>query len=170
MTSVWVLAVGLLMAQAAMARGGMADRLGGYVAGCRAALLTGDVSAFRDLTVETEMVTDTVSVMGWRGADQGGLTVSLLRRGASSGVCDVAFRPLGPDAAELDALARLAEDLAVAELAKPDARVEMAQAGQVVLACDQGRGTALFLDPTAKGQGFAAQLATVPPHRMECRE
>ncbi|KMW60183.1 hypothetical protein AIOL_000336 [Candidatus Rhodobacter oscarellae] len=146
----------------------MAERLAGYVEGCRAALLTGEVGAFADLEEETRAVTETVTILGWRGADEGGLTVSLLRRGEASGVCDVAYRPLGPDAAELTALAQLSEALAVAEMAKPGSKVELAQAGQVILTCAETRGMALFLDPTAKGRGFAAQLATVPAYRMGC--
>jgi hypothetical protein len=150
------------------AQAGMAERLEGYVAGCRDALVMGDVSSFADLTLETETVTEAVTVMGWRGVEEGGLTVSLLRRGAGSGVCDVSYRPLGPTPDLLAALDALAARLAVAEMAKDPSRVEMAQAGQVILSCAGARGMALFLDPTAKGQGFAAQLANVPPHRMTC--
>ncbi|MEL7116757.1 MAG: hypothetical protein AAGP08_14445 [Pseudomonadota bacterium] len=146
----------------------MADRLEGYVDGCRDALLSGNVSHFAELTLETETVTDAVTVMGWRGPEEGGLTVSLLRRGTSSGVCDVAYRPLAPSADLVESLATLTEALAVADLAKEPNRVELVQAGQVILTCAKGQGMALYLDPTAKGVGFAAQVATVPPHRMKC--
>jgi len=147
----------------------MADRLETYVSGCRTAVLTGELAAFADLDIETETITETGTGMGWRGADEGGLTVSLLRRGESAGVCDVAYRPLGPSEETIVALDALREQLATQALSKVPSKVELAQAGQVILTCDQGRGMALFLDPTAQGVGFAAQVATVPAHRMRCQ-
>ena len=107
-------------------------------------------------------------MLGWRDAEEGGLTVSLLRRGAGAGVCDVVFRPLGPSADELAALDALRERLATEEMAKIPSKVELVQAGQVILTCAGGKGMALYLDPTAQGVGFAAQVATVPGSRMEC--
>ena len=161
----WAVALVML---AGTAHAGMADRLAGYIDGCRTALLTGDVVAFDDLEVETQTVTDTVSILGWRDGQEGGLTVSLLRRGETSGVCDIAYRPLGPTSEELTELAEMAERMAVQEMEKHPSKVEMAQAGQVILTCAGDRGMALFLDPTAKGQGFAAQVATVAQNRMRC--
>ena len=158
----------LLSLQAATAQASIASRVAGYVEGCRAAVLSGDLSAFSDLSLETETITETVAVRGWRGTEEGGLTVSLMQRGASAGVCDVSYRPLGPAADLLRDLSALAETLAVDLLAEPSTRSEMAQAGQVILTCVEGRGMAMFLDPTAKGQGFAAQIATVPASRIAC--
>ena len=164
-----VLAALVLIAGAVEAR--VVDRLAGYVAACEGALLTGNVAAFADLDIETEQVSETLSIFGWRGAAEPGLTVSVLVRsneGRRTGVCDVSYLPTQPDAEVMAGVAALPGDLAAAAMEDPGHRLELTPSGQVILTCAGARGLALFMDPDAQARGFAAQVATVPPHRMSC--
>ena len=174
MTDWGVMSLGALLASillATAAQAGMADRLAAYVAGCEAAILRGDISAFSDLAIETETITDSVTVLGWRGSEEGGLTASLLVRKAAtrrSGVCDISYHPLDRSTANLAEITDLIEEMAVNAMAKETSRVEMTEGGQVILTCSGTRGMALYLDPDARGSGFTAQVATMPPHRLKC--
>ena len=157
----------LLVAAGSSVQAGVSDQLSGYVAGCEAALLDGDIAAYADLELETETETETVEVFGWRGGD---VVVSLLVRIGDekrSGVCDVSYRPIEPTPSALNELALLSEHMTVTAMIGPH-KIENAQSGPVILTCSGNRGMALFLDPAAEGSGFAAQVATVPPHRMKC--
>ena len=75
------------------AQPGIGERLFAYVAACRTAILTGEIAAFADLEVETEAVTDAMEIRGWRARQEQGLVVSLMRRAAGHGVCDISYRP-----------------------------------------------------------------------------
>ena len=153
------------------AQAGMGARLLTYVEGCRAALASGDETAFADLAVETETTSETLRIRGWRGAAHQGLTVSLLLRITGekrSGVCDVSFREPGSSAEMLAEVSNASLSLTESLKARPEHKVEFKQAGEVVMTCDQGRGFAHFLDPNALGRGFAAQIALLPKSRMTC--
>ena len=149
------------------AQPGIGERLFAYVAACRTAILTGEIAAFADLEVETEAVTDAMEIRGWRGRQEQGLVVSLMRRAVGHGVCDVSYRPVDMNAELMTELAAIRSRWEEAE-ADNGLAVENSPSGPVYMACADGRGLALFFDPAARGAGFAAQMASVPSSRLKC--
>lgn len=162
----WVFAALFLTTSAFAANASIVEKLSGYVHGCETALLSGDLAAFDGMAVETETITESVEIFGWR---DGEVVVSLLVRiGAKrSGVCDIAYQPASLSDDAVIALQMLQKNLQ-APLLQGKHKFETVASGQILLSCSGERGMALFIDPAATASGFAAQVATVPAHRMGC--
>ena len=166
------LGIAVIAAGPALATDAVGHRLAGFVDGCRVALTAADTSAFAELEIESEMETDTVSVFGWRDGVTGA-SVSILYKGKSKskGICDIAYVSDPDGVSESEEMDRLR--LSLATNAMQGAHViENSMSGPVILHCHGKQGLALFLDPSAVGKGFAAQISTIEKARMDidCEE
>lgn len=157
----------LIVASPSLATGAVGYRLGNFVEGCRIALTTADITAFDQLDIVTEMETETVSVFGWQDGVTGA-SVSILYKGKSKskGVCDIAYVSDPDGISESEEMDRLRISLAT-DAMQGEHVIENSMSGPVILHCYEGKGLALFLDPSAVGKGFAAQISTIEKARMD---
>jgi len=113
------------------------------------------------------METETVSVFGWQDGVTGA-SVSILYKGKSKskGVCDIAYVSDPDEVSESDEMDRLRISLATNAM-QGEHVIENSMSGPVILHCYEEKGLALFLDPSAVGKGFAAQISTIEKARMD---
>ena len=156
-----------LIASPAIATDAVGNRLGVFVEGCRIALTSADTSPFATLDIESEMESDTVSVFGWRDGVTGA-SVSLLYKGKSKskGICDISYVSDPDGVSESEEMDRLRISLATNTMQGAHV-IENSMSGPVILHCYGKQGLALFLDPSAVGKGFAAQISTIEKARMD---
>ena len=160
-------AVFIALATGAAAQDVSPEGLIGYIDHCATSMETGDFSGFDDLTVETEVTTDTTTIRGWRGGDHPGFVVSLIRR-AGIGMCDIAFAPSPGSEGSMDAVGEMVTAFWDNLLNSPENAPDPDGMGNAVMTCVRDLPVSIFVDVDNLDKGFNAQVARISPTKIKC--